>query len=61
MNQQDPFKPVQSWTIQHLVVPGKPCRLTDNSTSKTLFQCDTGSAPKVRDAGYPVLCSGRIA
>jgi hypothetical protein len=55
MNQQDPFKPVQSWTTQYVVVPGKPCRLTDNSTAKTLCQCDTGSVSEVLDAYYPLL------
>jgi hypothetical protein len=61
MTQQDPFKQVQSWTNKYLVVSGKPCRLTDNSTSKTLFQCDTGSASEVLDAGYSFLRCGRIA
>jgi hypothetical protein len=47
MTQQDPFKPVQAWINQYVVVSGKPCRLTDNSTFKTLFQCDTGSVSEV--------------
>jgi hypothetical protein len=61
MTQQDPFKQVQPWTNKYLVVPGKPCRLIDNSTSQTLFQCDTGSAPEVLEAGYSFLRCGRRA
>jgi hypothetical protein len=61
MTQQDPFKQVQAWTTQYVVVSGKLCRLTDNSTSKTLFQCDTGSVSEVLEAGYPFLRCGRVA
>jgi hypothetical protein len=61
MNQQDPFKQVQAWTTKLLVVSGKLCRLTDNSTSKTLCQCDTGSVSEVLETGYPFLRCGRVA
>jgi hypothetical protein len=60
MTQQDPFKPVQAWTNTYLVVSGKPCRLIDNSTSKTLFQCDTDSVSEVLETRYPFLRFGRI-
>jgi hypothetical protein len=61
MTQQDPFKPVQAWTNTSLVVSGKPCRLIDNSTAKTLFQCDAGSVSEVLETGYPFLRCRRRA
>jgi hypothetical protein len=61
MTQKDPFKQVQSWTTQHLVVSGKPCRLTGNYPSKIIFQCDTGPVSEVLEACYPFLRCRRDA
>jgi hypothetical protein len=61
MTKKDLFKRVQSWTNKYSVVFDNQCRLTDNSNSKTIFQCDTGSVSEILEACYPVLRCGRIA